>query len=155
MMGHPGAASTRPARGAVSWVTLLGLLALAAAGYLGWVFLPVWVLHYEVKQVVREFGNRAVHDANDAALLEGMVARIRELQTVPATDAAGRAVRVPAVALDPRDVTWERLPGPPRLHVAFDYHRSIDLPYLDRTLERTYRIDLEMDVARPVWAAPR
>ncbi len=152
---RPTAARLPGARGAVSWVTLLVLVLLAGAGYLAAVFGPPLVLHYEVKQVVRDYANRSVKDPNDARLLEGMLQKIRSLQEVAALDEAGRQVRVPAVDLRPDEVVWERLADPPTLHVAFEYVRVLDLPFLDRTVERTYRVDESLDIRRADWGPAR
>ena len=46
---------------------MLLVLGIAAGAYGAVVFVPVWVLHYEVKQVVRDFGNQAVKNGDDAA----------------------------------------------------------------------------------------
>ena len=142
-------------RGTASWVTLLIVLGLAAGGYLAWVFGPPSVLHYEVKQVVRDYGNQAVKNQNDAALLEGMIQKIRYLQQVDMVDEAGRKVKVPVVDLRKEDVTWERTVDPPTLHVAFEYPRTLELPWLDRSLERIYRVDLTMDTSRADWGPSR
>jgi hypothetical protein len=135
----------------VTWVTLLMLAGLAAGAYLAFVLGPPWVLHYEVKQVVRDFGNRAVKDMDDAGLVRGMVDKLRTLQHVAAEDDAGRPVRVPVVDLDPRDVVWERTADPPTLHVQFEYARVLELPGLNRTLTRIYRVDERMDISRAKW----
>lgn len=142
-------------RGTASWVTLLIVLGLAAGAYAAWVFGPPAVLHYEVKQVVRDYGNQAVKNPNDAALLEGMLQKIRSLQQVDMVDDAGRKVKVPVVDLRKEDVTWERTVEPPTLHVAFEYPRTLELPWLDRSLERVYRVDLTMDTSRPDWGPSR
>ena len=52
-------------RGGVSWVSALLLLGLVTAGYLLSVWGPVYVVHYEVKQVVRDYANQAVKNTND------------------------------------------------------------------------------------------
>ena len=142
-------------RGTASWVTLLIVLGLAAGAYAAWVFGPPAVLHYEVKQVVRDYGNQAVKNTNDAALLEGMLQKIRSLQQVDMVDDAGRKVKVPVVDLRKEDVTWERTVEPPTLQVAFEYPRTLELPWLDRSLERVYRVDLTMDTSRPDWGPSR
>ena len=142
-------------RGAVSWVTLLIVLGLAAGAYAAVVFVPPMVLHYEVKQVVRDYGNQAVKNKDDAALLDGMVRKIQSLQTVEGIDAAGRKARIPVVDLQKQDVTWERTEQPPALHVEFEYPRTLELPWLDRSLERVYRVDLTMDLTRPDWGPAR
>jgi hypothetical protein len=142
-------------RGTASWVTLLLVLGIAAGAYGAVVFVPVWVLHYEVKQVVRDFGNQAVKNGDDAALLAGMVKKIRMLQEVDGVDEAGRKVRIPVVDITTRDVTWERSEQPLALHVEFQYPRTIELPWLERRLERIYRVDLTMDLTRPDWGPTR
>ena len=86
-------------RGMASWVTILMLLGLAGAAYLAVVFLPPAVLHYEVKQVVRDYGNQAIKNRNDAELVEKMLQKIRSLQQVDAVDEAGRRIKVPVVDL--------------------------------------------------------
>jgi hypothetical protein len=136
-------------------VTLLIVLGLSAAAYAAYVFGPPAVLHYEVKQVVRDYGNQAVKNPNDAALLEGMLQKFRYLQQVDMVDEAGRKVKVPVVDLRKEDVTWERTIDPPTLHVAFEYPRTLELPWLDRSLERVYRVDLTMDTSRPDWGPSR
>jgi hypothetical protein len=126
------------------------LLAMVASGYLAWVFVPVYMVHLEVKQVVRDFGNRAVKERDDDALVRAMTDRIRRLSVVQERGADGEVVARPAVELAPQDVTWERLDGD-RLHVAFAYQRAIPLPIVERRAERTLSVDLTLDVARPVW----
>ena len=142
-------------RGAASWVTVVLLLGMATFAYAAVVFGPSEVLHYEVKQVVREYGNQAVKNRNDAELVESMVKKIRALHETTWTDDAGRLRRAPTVDLRVQDVTWERTAEPPTLHVAFEYPRTLELPFLDRTVERTYAVDLTMDTTRPDWGPVR
>jgi len=143
------------ARGGVNLVTLFLVAGLATAAYLAWVFGPPYVLHYEVRQVVRDFANRAVKDPNDAELVRDMVRRIRALDETRAVDESGKPVTVPTVDLREQDVTWERSSDPPSLHVAFEYGRTLELPLLDRSIERVYRVDLRTDIQVPSWGAPR
>jgi len=144
-------------RGAASWVTILLLLGLAAAAYAAVVFVPPAVLQYEVKQVVRDYGNQAVKNPDDEALVQGMILKIRTLQQEPGVDAAGARIWIPIIDLKREDILWERdrEAKPPTVHVAFEYPRVIDLPWLDRTLERVFRVDLTMDISRPDWGPPR
>jgi hypothetical protein len=142
-------------RGAASWVTILLVLGIAAGAYAAVVFVPPMVLHYEVKQVVRDYGNQAVKNKNDAALLEEMVTKIRLLQSVPGVDDSGRKVRIPVIDISKQDVTWERTAEPPSLHVEFEYPRTLELPWLDRSLERVYRVNLTMDLTRADWGPQR
>jgi hypothetical protein len=144
-------------RGQITWVTLLLLLSLSAAGYLAAVWGPVWVVHYEVMQVVRDHMNQAVRNREDSALVERMASRIRALEKVERVDAHGRLVKVPAVDLRPNDVTWERdlAAQPPILRVAFSYTREVTYPWLERTAEKTFDVDLENELEVPDWGSQR
>ena len=142
-------------RGTASWVTLVMILGVAAGAYAAMIFVPVWVLNYEVKQVVRDYGNQAIKNLDDAALIDAMVHKIRTLEQVDGVDEAGRKVRVPVVDLQKQDVTWERSAEPPSLHVEFQYPRVLELPWLDRSIERVYRVDLTMDLKRADWGPAR
>jgi hypothetical protein len=145
----------RRERGAASWVTILMILGIAAGAYAAVVFVPVWVLHYEVKQVVRDYGNQAIKNQDDAALIDAMVHKIRTLEQVDGVDDAGRKARVPVVDIHKQDVTWERSTDPLILHVEFEYPRVLELPWLDRRIERVYRVNLTMDLKRADWGPAR
>ena len=142
-------------RGAASWVTVLLVLGLAGAAYAAVVFGPPAVLHYEVKQVVRDYGNQAIKNPNDEQLLRDMILKIRSLDAVAGVDDAGRKIRIPVVELTREDVLWERTKDPPELHVAFEYPRTLELPFLDRVVERVYQVDLTIDQKRADWGPQR
>jgi hypothetical protein len=59
------------------------------------------------------------------------------------------------VEVRPEDVTWERTEDPPSLHVVFEYPRTLRLPFLERTLDRVYRVDITNDLTRPNWGPAR
>lgn len=144
-------------RGEITWVTVLLLMAAAGAGYLAYAFGPVYVLHYEVKQVVREYANQAWRNPNDAELVENMAHKIRTLfeESVPGAD--GRPARRPAVDVRPQDVVWERDPSsaPPTVHVAFEYTREVRLPFVERSVEKVMAVDMTVDIGRPDWGPER
>jgi hypothetical protein len=142
------------ARGAITSVGVLIILGLAAAAYLAWMWVPVYVVHYEVVQVVRNFGNQAVKDHDDTRLVEQMVAKLRSLDQVVEAGPDGRRETRPVVDVSPQDVTWERV-EPATLHVAFDYEREVAFPLVDRNIERTMSVDLTMDVSIPNWGSSR
>jgi hypothetical protein len=147
--------SDRLQRGFASWVTVLLVLVVAVAAYAAVVLGPPAVLHYEVKHVVRDYANRAVKDRDDKKLVADMVAKIRTLEEVEEVDDSGRKVRTPVVDVRPEDVTWERSDTQPSLHVAFEYPRTLKLPFLERTLDRVYTVDITNDLTRPDWGPAR
>ncbi len=145
------------ARGGVSWITLVLLAGVVAGGYLAWVWVPVYILKFEVTQVVRDYMNQAVKDRDDAGLKDKMVKKIRALADEEEVGDDGRTRKVPAVDLRPQDVAWERDASqrPPVLHVSFEWTRQVRYPWLDRTVDATYVVDLTEDISIPDWGPAR
>jgi hypothetical protein len=141
------------ARGGISWVTLLLLALLAGGAYLAWVWGPVYVVHYEVNQVARDFMNRAVRNPDDAALVEEMCRRIRALREVEVVLDDGRVELAPAAPVHPQDVTWRRdvRESSRTLQVSFSYPRTVAHPWIGLTIERTFEVDLEQDISPVRW----
>jgi hypothetical protein len=157
MSRPPPSSRTRLARGQVSWVTLALLLLVTGTVYLGWIWVPLYITDFQAKQVVRDYMNQAVKNRDDQRLLENMVARLRLLRQVEVPAADGGRVEVPAVDVSPADVTWERdtSASPPMLHVAFEYTRVVEYPFIDRFGEKVFTIDLSQDIEIPDWGPSR
>ncbi|HEU4382239.1 MAG TPA: hypothetical protein VFR85_01950 [Anaeromyxobacteraceae bacterium] len=152
------AASALPGRldeRGVSWVTALLVTGLAAAGYLVWVWGPIYLVHYEVKQVMRNFANQAVKNSADAPQREAMVRQLATLDRIDFVDEYGRPARVPAVNVRPEQVVWERTASPPTLRIAFEYTRPVRYPLIDRETEVTFQLDQTFDISLADWGAPR
>ena len=159
---RPERAALRPpaarlARGGVSWVTLLFIVLFVGGGYLAWTWVPVYVVHYEVKQVVRDYMNQAVKNTNDAALVEKMLHKLRSLDEMDAPDDSGEIVTGPTVQVDPQELTWERdtTVTPPTLSVSFCYTRPVLYPLLQRWTSQTLCIELENDLEHANWGPTR
>ncbi len=152
-----GVLRRRLQRGQITWVTVLLVAVLAGAGVLGWTWLPVYFENYEVKQVVRDYMNQAVKNSDDELLQHNMVAKIRSLGEVEADDGSGHPVRLPAVPLEERDVTWERdkQAQPPTLHVVFSYVREVTYPFAGRKSSKVFTVDLSNDLTVPDWGPAR
>jgi hypothetical protein len=149
--------SRRAERGGVSWVTLLLLVALGAGGYMGWVWAPLWLEFYAVKQVVHDYMSQAIRNPDDEGLRRNMVLKIRSLAEAEAVDRFGHPARVPAIQVDDRLVTWERdgRAAPPTLRVAFQYERRVVYPLLERAEVRVFDVDVTRDLARADWGPAR
>ncbi len=149
--------TARLARGRISWVSAFLLAALAGGVYLAWSWGPVYVLHYEVKQVVRDFMNQAVKEPNDQQLVQDMLHKLRVLDQLQIPDENGQLVAVPTVQVDADDVTWQRdtLRQPATLHVAFAYTRPVRYPLLNRWTRTTLSVDFTGELTRPDWGPMR
>jgi hypothetical protein len=144
-------------RGAITWVTAVLLLALASGAYLAWVWGPIYVVHYEVSQVVQDYMNQAVKNRDDAELLDKMCQKLRALDKVDRVGPDGRVERVPAVEVSPGDVSWERDTSSTQrtLRVRFEYTRTIEYPWIGQTVEKTFEIERASDLTVPDWGPSR
>ncbi|MGB8931002.1 MAG: hypothetical protein WCC48_07100 [Anaeromyxobacteraceae bacterium] len=144
-------------RGGVSWVTLVLLAAIAGAVYLFIAWMPIYVVHYEVKQTVRDYMNQAVKNRDDAALIEKLCQKLRSLDTSEVVGADGRIEKVPSVNVTADQVTWERdmAATPPMLHVTFEYTRQVHYPYAEKVSEWVGTVDLDNDLTIPDWGPSR
>jgi hypothetical protein len=147
----------RAERGAVSWVTLLLLALAVTGGYLAWVWIPVYALNYEAKQVAYDYLNQAVKESDDALLVVLMARKLAALDKSDTLDENGERVSGPTVVVDPAHVTWERdtQADPPTLRIAFTYRRTILLPVLNRWVVKDLDVDINGDLARPNWGTTR
>lgn len=147
----------RLARGRITWVSLLLLVALVGGGYLALTYVPVYWLHVEVKQVVRDYMNQAIKNKDDAVLVEMMIHKIRVLDSQERLDDRGKIVKVPTIQLQPREVTWTRDTSsqPNTLRVAFEYTRVVEYPFTGRWTEKTLAVDLTNDLERADWGPAR
>lgn len=135
--------------GAVNVIGLVLLLAMAAAAYLSWVWIPVLFDHQKAERVVREHANFAVHDHDDAGLVRRMTESMGRIAKIEDVGEDGRVRSRPAIDVRPQDVTWERQGQ--TLHVSFGYVREVVYPYLDRRQERYFTVDLTTDISLPRW----
>jgi hypothetical protein len=131
------------------------MLIVAGVGYLGYVWAPIYYDHITVKQTVTDFMNQAVKNRDDAALRDAMVKKLARIQMEEGFDGYGQPVRVPAIQVDDRALTWDRDVPARSLHVAFDYDRQVVYPFLNRTVVKTFTIDLTTDLTVPDWGLSR
>ena len=152
------ASSRRPrrvARGGISWVTLLLLAIVVGAGYLTWVWGPLYLETYTVKQVVKDYANQAIKNPNDAELVSAMVAKIHSLGQIDTVDAYNRPVKVPAIPVVESEVMWQRDVQAKTLRVAFEWERQVTYPFLDRVTVTTFSFDRTEDLNRADWGPSR
>jgi hypothetical protein len=134
---------------------VLLLFLVVGAGYLAWVWAPLYFDHYAVKQVVSDYMNQAVKNRDDAALREAMVKKLASLFQEEGLDAYGQPAKVPAIRVDERALTWERDTSAKSLHIAFDYDREVVYPFLKRTAVKTFSVDRTSDLTLPDWGPAR
>ena len=144
-------------RGGASWLTILLLAAFAGGVYLVIVWAPIYVVHYEVKQTVRDYMNQAIKNRDDADLVRRMVQKLASLHETKVTDEYGNVERVPSVQVNPEDITWERDTSekPAVLRVSFEYVREVRFPGLDRVSEWVGIVDFTQELVVADWGPMR
>ena len=141
-------------RGEITWVTLVLILALVTGGYLAVVWAPVYIVRYEAGVLATEYANKAVHNRDDAQLVQD--ALFPPVHGWTRSRSRRRTARSPCSRPSicaPSDVTWVRNTDatPPTIHVAFEYTTSVYFPVLDRFSEKTFAIDRFQDIQPAKW----
>jgi hypothetical protein len=152
-MSRAAPPSARLERGEITWVGVLLLLLVFGGAYLGYMWLPVYMDHYEAKRLVHGQINEAVKKADDRALVEALCQKLAAIGTEEWLAQDGKLRRGPKVDVRPQDVTWERdrASTPPQVHAAFEYVRVVRYPWTDRYAEKTFTVDITQDIAIPRW----
>ncbi len=143
----------RSARGQITWVTLVLLVAVVGGGYLAWAWAPVYYRHIEAKQVVRAYVNKAIKDTNDARLVDQLCGDLARVDQVDVPGEDGTVAPAPAIDVSPDQVVWERDTGaqPPTLHVRVEYEAPVRYPFLDRVDRKTFVIEVSEELVVPSW----
>jgi hypothetical protein len=140
--------------GKITWVTVVMVLMLAGGGYVLYVWGPIYMDHYEVKQCVRGAANSAVMNPDDVRLKNELLGKIKSVRNEEFVNAeTGAKDRRPVISLQSQDVIWERdtKSTPPTLHIAFDYVRQIRLPIFKKDTEKAFHVDETIEISRAVW----
>ncbi len=154
MSGPPSSRTPlRDARGAVTWVTMLLLVLGVVVAYLGWVWVPLYLDNYAVRQALTSSMNEAIKNRDDALLVEDLCRKIREIRTVEGVDEAGRKVKMPAVSVEPRNISWTREAdaNPPMVRVTIEYDREVVYPFLNRVETKTFVVEGQNDISPVKW----
>lgn len=130
----------RKARGAVSVFNLLLLLGVAAAGYLAWTFVPVWLDSLDVREASAASFNRMAIDPDLQRIRNYFLDRTKRIGTHWETEGATR-VEKPGLGLTDADVVVERDAAEHTGHFQVDYQREVRLWPTDRFVSVDFHVD--------------
>jgi hypothetical protein len=114
------------ARGAVSLLTLVLLLGLAAVGYLGWLLVPIWLDNLDMREVSTATFNRMAADPDDDRMRVYFLSRTKRIGTHWETEGDTR-VEKPGLGLTDADILIERDPFEHTARIQVDYQREVKL----------------------------
>jgi hypothetical protein len=118
--------------GKVSLGTLVLLLLLGGAVYVGSQYVPLLVDRLDVKEAVQAAFNLAGRNTNDAVLRNEIRARTANMGTHEETDRWGETRVVPGLGLTDEQILIERNPVTGSVRIAVDWDRVMDLRLLRR-----------------------
>ena len=119
------------ARGAVNVVTLILVLGLAAVGYAGWVYIPIWLDSLDMREATAATWNRMAADPDDGRCRAYLIARVNTIGTHWETSGETR-VEKRGLGLTEADLVLERDPMEHSGRVQVDYQREVRLWPTDR-----------------------
>ena len=119
----------RPVRdsGKVSLGTLVLLLLLGGAVYVGALYLPLWVDSLDVKEAVAAAHNLAGRNLNDALLRNEIRTRTAQMGTHEEQDTWGNVRSVPGLGLTDEQILIERNPVTGSVRIEVEWDRVVTL----------------------------
>ena len=113
--------------GKVSLGTLVLLLLLGGAVYVGALYVPLWVDSLDVREAVAAAHNLAGRNLNDAVLRNEIRNRTSEMGTHEETDAYGNTEIVPGLGLTDDQILIERDPVTGSVRIEVEWERVVTL----------------------------
>jgi len=111
-------------RGAVNLVTLVLLLGVAAVAYLGWIFIPPWMDHLDMREATAAAFNRMANDADDSRIRTFLLAKANSTGT-HWEERGGEKVEARGLGLRESDIVIQRDTDSRSARVSIDYQREI------------------------------
>jgi len=132
----------RNTRGAVSVVSLVLLLGLAAAAYAGWVYIPAYLDNLDVREASTAAFNRMAVDPENDRIRLYLMDRIKRIGTHWDSE-GGTYEEKPGLGLTDADVLIDRDTAEHSGRIQVDYQRQVKL----WPSERFYFIDFHVEKA--------
>jgi hypothetical protein len=132
--------NVRPARGAVSLVSLVLLLGLAAGGYCAWLFVPVYVDNLDVREASTAAFNRMAADPDNDRVRTFLLNRTKQIGTHWESE-GGTRVEKRGLDLTDSDLILERDAEEHTGHVQVDYQREVRLWPTERFVTVDFHVE--------------
>jgi hypothetical protein len=132
--------NVRPARGAVSLVSLVLLLGLAAGGYCAWLFVPVYVDNLDVREASTAAFNRMAADPDNDRVRTFLLNRTKQIGTHWESE-GGTRVEKRGLNLTDSDLILERDAEEHTGHVQVDYQREVRLWPTERFITVDFHVE--------------
>ncbi|MEL6338710.1 MAG: hypothetical protein AAFQ65_02265 [Myxococcota bacterium] len=113
---------------------LITVALLAAVGYAGATFVPVWLLEFRITQAARSIANRAVTGDRAIYLLR--------------QDFVSDVERITDIRLSTADIQIERNYAGDEVTVRLNYELPIEFPWIDRSEPRHVQAEIVMTRSR-------
>lgn len=134
-------------RGGINFVQVFLALAVAAAGYFAWIYVPVYVDHLAIVKAVRTGCNRAYSERRVSTVVDTVLNGFREAAIYDEQIGAdGSVLRVP-LEVDGGNVTVEFQDSPPSVTATVSYSREIVWPFLNRQKTLDFHIEHTEDLS--------
>ena len=124
----------RRPRGAVNLVSLTLTIALVSAVYVGWLYIPLWLDDFDVREALAAGANQLTSESLGATEtgVQQKVANGLNQVGYHWEERDGQQVQVPGLGLEPDDVKIERGKDGNFARLTVDYARTVKLKPLER-----------------------
>jgi len=135
----------------LTFVTVLMLLALAAAVYWVMTFGNLYWENHELKSVLRQAANIAYQQKDNGRVREWILREFNDNYGYDGEDASGHHARLLKMEFEENDLRLERVESPPLMRIDFHYVRTITLPIFGGQRRIAFDDHIEQDLSAVKW----
>lgn len=129
--------------------SLVWLGAIAAAIYFGAMYVPAYVEQYEVKQVLREAGNKAYNDRNDESIRQFISDKLKTIGShYEIRD--GQEYNIPGIVVLDDDIFVNRDPGK-SIVLQVKYQKVLNYPFTKKQKRLYFSPSIKADITAVKW----
>ena len=118
-----------PIGGILTFIILAGVIYGSIVGY------PLFKIHYNLKQIIHEAGNKAVQEQNESVLVKYIVDRAAQKGTT----------------LHSKDIYLRRSKHENKVEIKVNYFLDVDYPLISKTKTHMFTIEYETDLTPLDW----
>ena len=152
-VARAGAVASRSRRCQVGALDLSTLVWGGLAGlviYFGIMYVPPYVESYEVKQMLRQAGNVAVHQGDDEAIKREILEKARAIGShYEIRD--GQEMNLPGIVLLDEDIIVNRDVSAKTIILQVRYTKHVNYPFTQRQAELTFTPAVKADISEVKW----
>lgn len=138
-------------RGEINFVKVFLVLLIGAAAYLGYVYLPLYSAHFDIRQSVREAAAASYRDPRETVVLNHVLKVARGLEMKDTLLRDDGTIETKKTPFGEENVKVSFSDSPREVTVEVTYERQFVLPVLKKQRSKEFTLVHTLDLSQVDW----